>query len=100
MSRLRRLCVPAALAAVLVLGRAAPARLLQAPAKAPGDREPVLRLEPGGPSSFVTALAFRADGKALYVAGWDKVVRVWAFDEATRQFVPDRLRPAYRVPIG
>src|SRR5881394_3817587 len=69
----------------------------QAPAIPPGDKEPVLRLEAGGPTSFVTALAFSPDGKTLYAGGLDKVVRVWNLDKQGR-FVLDRL--AYRVPIG
>ena len=41
----------------------------------PADKAPVLRLEAGGPTSFVTSLAFSPDGQLLYAAGWDKVVR-------------------------
>src|SRR5207253_630232 len=63
----------------------------------PGDKEPLLRLEAGGPTSFVTALAFSPDGKLLYVGGWDKVVRVWSLNEQGK-FVPTQV--AYRVPIG
>jgi hypothetical protein len=67
-------------------------------AVAPGDKEPVLRLEAEGPTSFVTALAFSADGRTLYAGGWDKVLRVWTLNDKGF-FVPDRLS-AYRVPIG
>lgn len=64
----------------------------------PGEKEPLLRLEAGGPTSFVTALAFGPDGKSLYAAGWDKVVRVWNLDARTGRFVLDAA--AFRVPIG
>src|SRR5437867_314370 len=64
---------------------------------APGDKEPLLQIEAGGPTSYVTALAFSPDGKTLYSGGWDKVVRVWNLDPGGR-FVLDRV--SYRVPIG
>jgi len=69
----------------------------QAPVIPPGEKEPLLRLEAGGPTAFVTALAFSQDGTRLYAAGWDKVVRVWRLD-AQGSFVADR--EAYRVPLG
>src|SRR5262245_24775167 len=67
--------------------------------KAPvvGDKEPVLRVEAGGPTSFVTSLAFSSDGGTLYAAGFDKVVRVWIRDK-TGEFKLDKT--AYRIPIG
>ncbi len=64
----------------------------------PGDMQPFLRVEPGGATSHVTALTFSADGKTLYVAGWDKVIRVWTLNDKGR-FVPARVH-TYRVPIG
>src|SRR5262245_19844990 len=48
--------------------------------------EPIFRLEAGGPSSLVTGLSFAPDGRTLYVAGWDKIVRVWGLDKATGMF--------------
>jgi WD40 repeat protein len=57
--------------------------------------KPVPQLDAGGPSAAVVSLAFSEDGQALYVAGLDKVVRVWALEKG--QFVA---RTSYRVPIG
>src|SRR5262249_59905042 len=82
-------------ALLLLLGNGPPLRA-QAPAL-PNEKEPLLRLEAGGPTTDVTALAFAPDGRTLYAAGWDKVVRVWKRDEAG-EFVPQRT--SYRVPIG
>ena len=42
----------------------------------PADGKPILQLEAGGPTAAVTALVFSDDGKTLYAAGLDKVVRV------------------------
>jgi WD40 repeat protein len=81
---------------LLLLGTA-PFALAQANPLPPGEKEPLLRLEAGGPTSFVTALAFSRDGKTLYAAGWDKVVRVWALN-ADGRFAADPV--AYRVPLG
>lgn len=68
------------------------------PAAAP-DGTPVLRLEGGGPTARVTALAFSPDGQTLYAAGYDKIVRAWKREpDPKKGFV---LQPfAYRVPIG
>jgi WD40 repeat protein len=66
------------------------------PAAPGGDEKPLLRLEAGGPTAFVTSLAFSPDGKTLYAAGYDKVVRVWKLQG--EEFVFDKT--AYRVPIG
>ena len=60
---------------------------------------PLLRLEAGGPSSNVTGLAWSADGKTLYAAGFDKVVRAWQLDPATGLFALDDAQ-SFRVPIG
>src|SRR5439155_26954699 len=66
----------------------------QEPVLPPGEKEPLLRLEAGGPTSYVTALAFSPDGKLLYAGGWDKVVRVWRLG-GQGKFSLDRV--AYRV---
>ena len=56
------------------------------PALRASDEEPIFRLEADGPSSLVTGLAFAPDGQTLYVAGWDKIVRVWTLDRAEGKF--------------
>jgi WD40 repeat protein len=62
------------------------------------DEPDVLRVEGGGPTAKVNALAFGPDNLTLYAAGFDKVVRVW---KRARQGSEFKLQPtAYRVPIG
>src|SRR5262249_29409491 len=86
-------CRIGVVALLLLAGPAAPSAEPQRP---PGDREPVLQLEAGGPTAAVTALAFSPDGTTLFVAGYDKVVRTW-----TRGPGGDFVAGAeYRVPIG
>src|SRR5438067_2309976 len=88
------------LAASLVLGLAAPAVRAQQPDLLPKVAdEPLLRLEAGGPTAFVTALTFSPDGTTLYAAGYDKVVRVWKLSAKTGQFELDNTA-TYRIPIG
>jgi WD40 repeat protein len=87
----------AAAVLLLLLGAAAAPSQPPAPILPPGDKEPLLRVDAGGPTSYVTALAFSRDGQRLYVAGWDKVVHVWARGPGGR-FAPEPT--AYRVPIG
>src|SRR5262245_28019283 len=72
----------------------------QGPALAPLQKEPLLRVEAGGPMAFVTTLAFGPDGKTLYAAGFDKVVRTWAIDKDDKngKFVLGAV--AHRVPVG
>ena len=47
------------------------------PVLPPGDISPVLRLETGGPRSYVSGVTFSPDGSSLYACGWDKAVQVW-----------------------
>src|SRR5947209_19587750 len=56
-----------------------------------------LRLEPGGPTGVLNAVAFGPNGDRLYAAGYDKVVRVWA---RTKDGGFDLSNIAYRVPVG
>ena len=68
-------------------------------AQAPtGDKEPLLQLEPGGPTALVTAVCFSPDGEKLYAAGFDKVVRVWERGKDGKYTLLREV--AYRVPIG
>ena len=71
------------------------------PKQAPAEevQEPVLRLEAGGPTSFVTTLSMTQDGNSLYVAGWDKVVRLWQLDPNTKKYTL-RENSSIRVPLG
>ncbi|MBY0527305.1 MAG: hypothetical protein K2R98_28170 [Gemmataceae bacterium] len=66
------------------------------PAPAGLDREPVLRVNAGGPTAYVTSLAFR-DDQTLYAGGLDKLLHVWALNK-DKQFVPGN--NGFRVPIG
>jgi len=92
---LRRLVV--SLLVVLAVG--AGARGQDAPAAAAGDLNPLLCLEAGGPTAAVTALAFSPDGRALFAAGYDKVVRVWRRAANAPRFELDAAA-TFRVPIG
>jgi WD40 repeat protein len=56
----------------------------------------ILRLEPGGPTSALTAVAFSPDGQRLYATGFDKVVRVWVQEQGTFKLS----KIAYRVPVA
>jgi WD40 repeat protein len=73
--------------------------LLVAPKWLSADDEPFLRIEAGGPQSYVTALAFDPTGTTIYAAGWDKVVRVWHRDPANGKWVIDE-NSTLRLPIG
>src|SRR5207302_11304254 len=93
--------VLAALFLVFLNGTEALGQRVAAPKAQPAaavDTPPVLRVEAGGPTAHVTALAFGPNGETLYAAGFDKVVRVWNVDRKSGRFVLDPF--AYRVPIG
>ncbi len=62
------------------------------------EGEPLLRLEAGGPTGYVTALAFSPDAQALYAGSWDKTVRVWKWKVEKSEYQLDPV--AWRVPIG
>src|SRR5262245_22623158 len=68
---------------------------LRAQEAPPFPREPMLQLQSVGPTAAVNGLAFAPDGKTLYAAGYDKVVRAWRHDG--KQFAP---HATYRVPAG
>jgi hypothetical protein len=72
------------------------AALAQVPGPLPVvDDKPAPQVDAKGPSAAVTCMAFSPDGKTLYAAGLDKVVRVWTLQNGA--FV---LKSAYRVPLG
>ena len=54
--------------------------LLPAAAQPPAGKEPIPRLEAGGPTGFVTSLVLSPDGRTLYAAGYDQVVR-WSLTD-------------------
>ena len=63
-------------------------------------KDPILCLEPGGPTAAVTCLAFAKDrtGDVLYSAGIDKVIRVWR--PAPAGGFTLRPEDGLRIPIG
>lgn len=69
-----------------------------AAAQPPGGKQPILRLDPGGPTACVTALAFNRSGTRLYGAGHDKIVHVWNRADSGR-YVLDA-SASFHVPIG
>src|SRR5262245_20106734 len=70
---------------------------MPASAQPAAAKEPLLRLEAGGPTGFVTSTVLSKDGKTLYAAGFDQVVRVWKLNNDGKW----NLDPfAFRVPIG
>ncbi len=67
-----------------------------APARAQVDKV-FLRIDSGGPTGAVNAVAFSPDGQRLYAAGFDKVVHVWTVNKAGAFEISPI---AYRVPVG
>ena len=61
------------------------------------EAEPLLRLDTGGPASFVTALTFEPGSRTLYAGGFDKLVRAWSL--AGDRFQLDQ-QQTIRVPRG
>lgn len=61
------------------------------------EAEPLLRLDTGGPASFVTALTFEPGSRTLYAGGFDKLVRAWSL--AGDRFELDQ-QQTIRVPVG
>lgn len=59
-----------------------------------------MRLEAQGPTARVTALSFSPDGLTLHAAGYDKVVRSWAYEEKPSGRFEYLERRSYRVPLG
>ena len=57
--------VSALLATALIFGLELPAAAADNADVPPGDKTPLLRLEAGGPTAFVTALAFSPDGREI-----------------------------------
>jgi WD40 repeat protein len=84
--------------AVLLVLCAAPVHAADEAPLPPGDAKPVLQLEAGGPTAAVTAMVFSKDGKTLYAAGLDKVVRVWELGDEKKPAWA--LKRSFRVPIG
>ncbi|MFN4257919.1 MAG: hypothetical protein ACK4RK_01375 [Gemmataceae bacterium] len=86
---------------VLILLSLAPGSLSaqQAVPGAPREEpQPVLRLDADGPTAQVTAVAFSPDGKTLYAAGYDKVIRMWNLVGSPGRFELDPFH--FRVPMG
>jgi WD40 repeat protein len=66
----------------------------------PGQAEqPIPQIEAGGPTSYVTSLAFSPDGLTLYAAGWDKTVQVWRRPHPLAPLQSDPVS-TFRVPLG
>jgi WD40 repeat protein len=78
-----------------VVGLLSCTALFQDGALPPPAGTPWLQLDPGAASGAITATAFAHDGKTLFVAGLDKVVRIYSMDGPK-----PALRRTLRVPIG
>ncbi len=56
------------------------------------DDEPRLRINTGGHTASVRALAFSPDSSRLYSAGLDKIVQIWNLKTVTRDLTGNYLR--------
>ncbi len=61
------------------------------------DGEPVLRLDTGGPTSYVSSLVFAGDSQTLYAGGFDKLVLAWTRQNDQFESNPNE---TMRFPIG
>ncbi len=65
--------------------------------KESGHEVPILRVDPAGPTSYVSALGFDPVNGTLLAGSWDKMVHAWGRIE--NRFVPEPAS-AVRVPMG
>ena len=67
----------------------------------PRDDTPLLRIDAGGPVSFVSTVAWASSPESqhpvLYAAGWDQVVHAWRLEDARWQYQPASV---LRIPVG
>lgn len=84
--------------ALLCFSYLVPLQLLLAQgANQPKPTEPILRIDAGGPTSYVSSLAMTQDGSTFMSAGLDKIVRVWRLENNRFRNDP---KSTLRVPIG
>ena len=74
---------------------------LQAAPLPPADESPLLRIEAGGPLSYVSALAWarvpETKELVLYAGGWDKTVHAWRLAQGRWTY---DAASVLRIPIG
>jgi WD40 repeat protein len=65
------------------------------------ETTPQLRVEPGGHTSLIAAMAVAPGGKTLVTGGWDKTIRVWSLETADgKPRTEPMLRDTLVVPMG